>query len=48
MLRFSQERGISWMDRIDPATWMEILPQSFLAIWVAAPVLIWAWVLTGH
>jgi hypothetical protein len=47
-LRFSPTAGISWMDRINPATLMEVLPQSFLAIWVVAPVVIWAWVLTGH
>lgn len=43
--RFSRVHGTSWMDRVDPAALMEILPQSFLLIWGGALVAVWAWFL---
>jgi hypothetical protein len=43
--RFAAGANISWMDRLDPARLMEILPQSFLLIWGTALVVVWGWFL---
>jgi hypothetical protein len=32
-IRFSNTRGISWMDRVDPSALTEILPATFMAVW---------------
>jgi hypothetical protein len=44
-LRFADERGISWMDRVDPAILTEILPKTFLVIWGGVLVVDWVWYL---
>lgn len=44
-LRFADVRAISWMDRVDPATLTELLPQTFIAIWVSILLADWVWFL---
>lgn len=41
--RFSPMRGVSWMDRLNPATLTEVLPIAFLGIWGSVLALIWVW-----
>jgi len=43
--RFSQAKSISWMDRVNPSTWTELLPVTFLGIWVAVFAIVWVWFL---
>ena len=43
--RFSRARSISWMDRVDPSSLTEILPLTFLGIWVAVLAVVWVWFL---
>ncbi|HXY47143.1 MAG TPA: hypothetical protein VEK13_04520 [Thermoplasmata archaeon] len=43
--RFAKDRGISWMDRLNPGRLTEVLPIAFLAIWIAVVVFAWAWFL---
>ncbi len=43
--RFAQNRAVSWMDRLNPATLTEILPVTFLVIWTAILTLVWVWFL---
>lgn len=44
-LRFSPDRRISWMDRVRPELLTEILPGSFLVVWVVVLAVVWAWIL---
>ncbi|MGP8077066.1 MAG: hypothetical protein ACLQD8_08345 [Thermoplasmata archaeon] len=46
--RFSRDRRISWMDRIDPSAMTEILPVTFIGIWATVLVASWAWFLAGR
>lgn len=46
--RFSHDHRVSWMDRIDPSAFTEILPITFLGIWSTVLVVIWAAFLTGR
>ena len=46
--RFAQDRQISAMDRVNPATLTEILPQTFLALWTIILVADWVWYFTVH
>jgi hypothetical protein len=46
--RFSRTKSVSWMDRVDPETLTEILPVTFLVVWSAALVVVWAWYLVVH
>jgi len=46
--RFSKARSISWMDRVNPESLTEILPVTFLIVWSAALVVVWAWCLFFH
>jgi hypothetical protein len=43
--RFSRAKSISWMDRLDPAPLTEILPVTFLGVWVTVVVVTWVWFL---
>ncbi len=43
--RFADARGVSWMDRVDPATLTELLPQTFIVIWVTILAADWLWYL---
>jgi hypothetical protein len=43
--RFSANRRISWMDRVNPASLAEVLPIAFLAIWVSVVTVVWYWYL---
>ena len=43
--RFSPARSISWMDRVNPSSLTEILPLTFLGIWVAVLAIVWVWFL---
>lgn len=43
--RFSSSRSVSWMDRVNPERLTEILPVTFLVVWSAALILVWAWFL---
>jgi len=43
--RFSRARSISWMDRVDPSGLTEILPFTFLGIWVTVLAIVWVWFL---
>ncbi len=42
--RFSQQRAISWMDRLRPGALTEVLPLCFLALWCSALVAAWVYV----
>ena len=44
-VRFSQQSGISWMDRVSPDARTEVLPITFVAIWVAVLAASWIWFL---
>lgn len=39
--RFSKEKGVSWMDRVTPDTLVEVLPLSFIVLWVGVLVVGW-------
>lgn len=41
--RFSRARAVSPMDRVNPDRLTELLPQTFLVVWVATIILIWSW-----
>jgi len=43
--RFSRERSISRMDRVNPSTLTEILPVTFFGIWVSVLAIVWVWFL---
>ncbi|MGD0589049.1 MAG: hypothetical protein ABSA63_09720 [Thermoplasmata archaeon] len=43
--RFSHTKSISWMDRVNPSAWTELLPVSFLGIWAAVFAIVWVWFL---
>lgn len=43
--RFSGSKSISWMDRVDPTNLTEVLPLSFLGVWVVVLGIFWAWYL---
>lgn len=47
-LRFSQRRDISWMDRANPDVLTEVLPLTFLAIWIGVLVGAWTWIGLVH
>ena len=42
--RFSADKAISWMDRLRPGALTEVLPLSFLGIWVGVLVAVWLFV----
>lgn len=42
--RFSQDRSISWMDRLRPGVLTEVLPLCFLGIWCGVLVGVWVFV----
>jgi hypothetical protein len=41
--RFGGDRRASWMDRVNPSTLTEILPITFIVIWVAVVGTVWIW-----
>lgn len=41
--RFSPTRGVSWMDRVNPTTLTELLPQAFIVMWVLILAVVWSW-----
>jgi hypothetical protein len=41
--RFSSDRGVSWMDRVNPERLTEALPLTFLTIWVAVLLIVWVY-----
>ena len=43
--RFAPSRQISWMDRVNPLALTEVLPLTFIVIWSAVLVIVWAWYL---
>lgn len=43
--RFTKGGQNSWMDRANPTTLTELLPQTFILMWSLALVTIWAWYL---
>ena len=43
--RFSPDKRISWLDRVNPNRLAEILPITFIVLWSSALVLIWGWFL---
>jgi hypothetical protein len=43
--RFADQRQVSWMDRVDPQSTMEVLPLTFVVIWVAVLATVWVWFL---
>jgi hypothetical protein len=43
--RFSPSNPISWMDRVNPSQLTEVLPLTFIGIWVGALVTAWVWFL---
>jgi hypothetical protein len=43
--RFSENRSVSWMDRVNPERLTEILPVTFLVIWASSLVVVWVWYL---
>ena len=43
--RFSRTKSISWMDRVNPSALTEILPATFLVLWMAVIVVVWLWFL---
>lgn len=43
--RFSSKNPISWLDRVQPDVLTETLPLTFLGMWSAVLVIIWAWFL---
>ena len=43
--RFSPHEPVSWMDRANPDTLTEILPMTFLAIWIGVIGAGWVWFL---
>jgi hypothetical protein len=46
--RFADSPRISWMDRIDPSATTEVLPLTFLAVWIGVLVIVWASYLLGR
>lgn len=42
--RFSKDKGVSWMDRVTPETLTEILPVSFIILWVGILVVAWLYI----
>jgi hypothetical protein len=44
-LRFSPTKGVSWMDRVDPSMLTELLPQTFIVMWVLVIASVWIWYL---
>jgi len=43
--RFSRARAISRLDRLNPATLTEILPVTFIVLWVSVFAIAWIWYL---
>lgn len=43
--RFSRAKSISWMDRTNPSALTELLPVTFLALWVLVLSIAWVWYL---
>jgi hypothetical protein len=43
--RFARSRQISWMDRVNPSGLTEILPVTFLGVWLAILAIVWGWYL---
>jgi len=43
--RFSPTNPISWLDRVNPSSLAEILPVSFIGIWVVVLATVWVWFL---
>jgi hypothetical protein len=43
--RFSTRNPISWMDGVNPDTLTEVLPLTFLSIWVGVLIVGWTWFL---
>ena len=43
--RFSPSNPISWLDRVNPARLTEILPMTFIGLWIGVLVVVWAWYL---
>jgi hypothetical protein len=45
--RFSDSPKVSWMDRIDPSATTEVLPLTFLVLWVAVLIVVWGTLVLG-
>lgn len=45
--RFARSKSIGWMDRVSPGKMTEVLPITFMTIWVVVLVYAWAWFLIG-
>jgi len=43
--RFSSLKSISWMDRANPAALTELLPVTFLGLWIGVLAVVWTWFL---
>jgi len=43
--RFSENKQISWMDRVNPAGLTEVLPVTFFGIWCTVLAVAWVWFL---
>lgn len=43
--RFARGGEVSWMDRVNPGRFSEILPVVFVVVWIAILVFAWAWYL---
>jgi hypothetical protein len=43
--RFSDDKRLSWMDRVDPSALTETLPLAFLVLWATVLVGAWGWYL---
>jgi len=43
--RFARDKGISWWDRLTPDLLTQVLPGSFLVIWVSVLIVVWVYVL---
>lgn len=41
--RFSPTNRVSWMDKANPDRLTEVLPWTFLAMWLGVMVLVWGW-----
>lgn len=46
--RFSKTGPVSWMDRTNPDLLTEILPLTFITLWISVLIVIWAWFLFFH
>ncbi|MGB6500713.1 MAG: hypothetical protein WBG19_04860 [Thermoplasmata archaeon] len=46
--RFADSPKVSWMDRINPGATTEVLPLTFLTVWIGVLVVVWASYLWGR